>query len=156
MLTPAAEGANHGSACFCLKKGDTERTSENPRLQWFESQNSLARRAEVIAMFSNRSDQGERIGRLLRKVIRDRKSAKLKPEDPDPTYQGAQVDQLVAEYADGRTTYELAAQSGIHRVTVLKLLDREGVYLRNGCLNEDQVQEGIAPLLGAKRSHDFS
>jgi DNA-binding CsgD family transcriptional regulator len=53
----------------------------------------------------------------------------------------AQVDLLVKEYKSGKTVYELAAQFGIHRVTVGQHLARRGVRMRMRGLDAEQWPE---------------
>jgi len=61
-----------------------------------------------------------------------RRSRPLKP---------AEVDALVAGYEAGETTKELAAEYGIHRVTVSSHLRRAGIPLRRSGLNAAQIAE---------------
>lgn len=53
----------------------------------------------------------------------------------------AQVDALVAGYEAGKTMNELAAEYGIHRVTVSSNLRRAGTTLRHPGLNAEQIAE---------------
>lgn len=53
----------------------------------------------------------------------------------------AQVDALVAGYEAGKTMNELAAEYGIHRVTVSSNLRRAGTSLRRPGLNAKQIVE---------------
>jgi len=55
-----------------------------------------------------------------------------------------QVDALVAGYKAGRTMKELAAEFGIHRVTVSRHLRRTGVAVRGSRLGERESREAAA------------
>jgi DNA-binding MarR family transcriptional regulator len=56
----------------------------------------------------------------------------------------AELTQLVELYRSGKSMRELAHQFGIHRVTVSRLLKREGVELRNGGLSADEIDHAVA------------
>lgn len=54
-----------------------------------------------------------------------------------------EVEKLVAGYLGGATVYRLGEEFGIHRTTVSKLLEREGVGRRNRPLSATQVADAI-------------
>ena len=51
------------------------------------------------------------------------------------------VDELVAAYAKGSSTYELASQFGINRETVSRHLKSRGVQVRGTALGKNQLDE---------------
>jgi DNA-directed RNA polymerase specialized sigma24 family protein len=58
-----------------------------------------------------------------------------------PRLRSDQVEALIAGYRAGATIYELAAQFGINRKTVSRILHREQVQMRMTGLDEEQIQE---------------
>jgi transposase len=54
-----------------------------------------------------------------------------------------EVTQLVELYRGGNSMRELAHEFGIHRVTVSRLLKREGVELRNRGLAADEIDQAV-------------
>lgn len=82
-------------------------------------------------MFSNRSDQG----RPLRKLLHHPPSGPKAVRTPTPRKTARRPDKgdieaLVESYEDGSTVYELARRFGIHRSTVSVVLERRGVSRR--------------------------
>ena len=59
----------------------------------------------------------------------------------------AEVTQLVELYRGGKSMRELAHKFGIHRVTVSRLLKRQGVELRMRALDADQIDEAVKMYL---------
>lgn len=95
-------------------------------------------------MFSNRADHGKRIDRLLQIGSEKPKGSKAQTRRRTETrLTDSQVHELIGAYMAGPTTYQLASRFGVHRVTVSKLLVREGVALRNRSLTDSQVQRAI-------------
>lgn len=96
-------------------------------------------------MFSNRSGQGKRIGRLLQPgAARPKSSENQTRRRVRIRLNDIQVDELLVAYRSGRTTYQLATQFGIHRTTVSNLLLREAVAIRNASLTQDQTQDAVS------------
>ena len=95
-------------------------------------------------MFSNRSHQGKRLQHLLQTgrggLSRPRTQTKKQVQT---RLTRSQIDDLVSAYQSGCTTYELAAEFSIHRLTVSEILIREGVPRRNASLSPESVQEAI-------------
>jgi hypothetical protein len=52
---------------------------------------------------------------------------------------GPEIDELVADYQAGATTYELAERFRMHRVTVSAILKRKGIALRARPLSPTQI-----------------
>lgn len=52
---------------------------------------------------------------------------------------GAEIDELVAGYQAGATTYELAERFRMHRVTISATLKRKGIALRAQPLSPTQI-----------------
>jgi DNA-directed RNA polymerase specialized sigma24 family protein len=68
-------------------------------------------------------------------VARVRQQQKrLRPEE---------IERLVARYAAGATTYQLAVEFGCHRTTVSGALRRAGIHLQPGGLTEKQIDKAI-------------
>lgn len=65
------------------------------------------------------------------------------PQDTLPKLPHDQATALVAAYEAGATVYQLAAQFGVHRQTVSRILKRSGVTLRRRTLTADEVAQLI-------------
>jgi IS30 family transposase len=63
-----------------------------------------------------------------------------------------EVARLIEGYRNGGTMYQLAAQFGVHRVTVGVILKRNGVEIRRRGLDESQRAE-VARLRGEGMSY---
>ncbi|GLY31508.1 hypothetical protein [Kineosporia sp. NBRC 101731] len=63
------------------------------------------------------------------------------PKPPLRRLNAEQVRVLVDGYQQGQTTYELAQQFGIHRVTVSQHLQRSGVAMRRQGLSDGALHE---------------
>jgi transposase-like protein len=63
------------------------------------------------------------------------------PKPPLKRLNAEQIRILVERYQQGRTTYEIAHQFGIHRVTVSQHLHRSGVTMRRQGLSDDVLHE---------------
>lgn len=50
---------------------------------------------------------------------------------------------MIAGYQGGSTTYELAAQLGVHRHTISDLLKRAGVPLRRRSMTTDEITQAV-------------
>jgi hypothetical protein len=93
------------------------------------------------------SKQLQRTLRLLRSVDLERQSAP--PLPPRPSFKLAQrlaptvVDELVAGYEAGRTTNELVAQYSVSHGSVVRLLHKRGVDMRNQGLSVEQVEQAV-------------
>jgi DNA-binding CsgD family transcriptional regulator len=97
---------------------------------------------EVLGRYSNHADQGKRLGHLLQiELGRPSKARSQTQRQVHVRLTQPRIDDLVSAYRSGRTTYELANEFGIHRLTVSKILIREGVPRRNASLTPESVQE---------------
>jgi DNA invertase Pin-like site-specific DNA recombinase len=110
---------------------------------------------EVIAMFSNRSDQGRSLRKLLRrppsgpKPVRTRTARKTARRLSSPD-----VHALVEAYGAGSSIYELARQFGIHRSTVSAILERKGVSRRYRLLEDDRLDRAVELYAAGKSLTD--
>jgi DNA invertase Pin-like site-specific DNA recombinase len=109
---------------------------------------------EVIAMFSNRSDQGRPLRKLLHRPDRARKSVRVRTQRKTARrLEKGEVDAMVEAYRSGSTVYELATQFRVHRTTVGIILEREGVPRRYRLLSGEKLNRAVR-LYGAGRSLD--
>ncbi len=79
-------------------------------------------------------------------VARARCTATAKPRTSTaatnpPAESDDQVQQLVDDYLDGSTVYQLGERFGVSRQTVSRLLKRHGVTMRMACMSQEQIDE---------------
>ncbi len=117
---------------------------------------------EVIARYSNRCDQGERILEVI-KMVPERSSEAISrtKKQIQRRLSADHVDDLVAAFQGGAKVTELATAFGIHRDTVSQILNRAGIQRSAIKLNGPTVDRAIelyragnslakvAPLVGA-------
>lgn len=97
---------------------------------------------EVIAMFSNRPDRGQRLDRLLQVAQNGRRMPK--PRTVRKVFRrltANEVTQLVEVYVGGTSQREVARHFRIHPQTVAATLDRAGVIRRNPGLHGDRLEK---------------
>ncbi len=105
-----------------------------------------------MTMFSNRSDQGRSLRKLLQrppsgaKVVRTRT-----PRKTARRLEAHEIDALVDGYRSGTTVYKLARRFRIHRSTVSQILERQEVPRRYRLLEGDRLSSA-AGLYRAGRS----
>lgn len=91
-------------------------------------------------MFSNRSDQGRSLRKLLQRPVSGPKVVRARTARKTARRLDAnEVDLLVERYEAGSTTSEVARRFGIHRSTVSLLLERQGVKRHYNLLQDDQL-----------------
>ena len=96
---------------------------------------------EVMGRYLNPADQGKRLHDLLQIVPSRPKTVNSRtPKAIHRRLRPAQVDELVIGYKTGSTVYQLAEQFQVHRGTVAKLLEREGVPRRRCPLAPAQIE----------------
>lgn len=82
-------------------------------------------------MFSNRSDQGRSLRKLLQRPPSGLKTVRTRtPRKTARRLDAHEIDALVDGYRAGLTVYELACRFRIHRSTVSLILERQGVSRR--------------------------
>jgi hypothetical protein len=96
---------------------------------------------EVIAMFSNPSDQGERLRQLVEVASRRPKGVRVQTTRRVSSrhLRVPQVREIVAEYLAGSTVYELSEQFAIRRQRVSTILKREGVQVRRPVFTQEEI-----------------
>lgn len=94
----------------------------------------------MLGRYSNRSDQGERIGEVLKSAPDAAVRPKIRTSPRTARrLESQEIDALVWAYSNGATVYELAQEFGIHRSTVSVVLEREGVARRQRLLDGDRL-----------------
>lgn len=104
-----------------------------------------------MGRWSNHSEQGERLQALvelvpsgpIQPIVRTKKQnqTRLRP---------AEIAELVVGYRDGATVYELAKRFRVHRDTVSKLLERQGVARRGRPLSPFQIDQAVSLYAGGQ------
>jgi DNA-binding CsgD family transcriptional regulator len=118
----------------------------------------------LLTLYSNLSDQGERIPRLLELPERAPGEAARTPHSVRQRPTKAQREVMIAAYQTGETVRQIADRLGFHRDTVSATLAREGVgrrYHERRDVDLDQADElhnaglsltVIAEILGIGRT----
>ena len=98
---------------------------------------------DLLGRYSNSLPWSEEVRRIGVLSERDEVDVELppSPKPPPRRLNAEQVQVLVEHYQQGRTTYELAKQFGIHRVTVSQHLRRSGVTMRRQGLSDEALLE---------------
>jgi DNA-binding CsgD family transcriptional regulator len=82
-------------------------------------------------MFSNRSDQGQSLRKVLQRPFEGPKTVRNhSPRRTARRLESGEIEALVEGYRAGNSVYELARQFRIHRGTVSAILERQGVPRR--------------------------
>jgi hypothetical protein len=106
---------------------------------------------EVLGRYSNLVDQGERVSYLLQIVPSGPSEAKTRtPKRVCRRLDPAQVEQLVARYAEGVPVADLAATFGIDQWTVQKYARRHGLPRRSPRLGPVQTAEATRLYLAGQ------
>jgi len=91
---------------------------------------------DLVRAYSNPSDQVEQLRLELPRAVR-RERRPRPPKQSQTRLNREAVTKLVAAYRAGGRIKQLAAQFGIHRLTVSSILQREGVTLRPRGIHPD-------------------
>ena len=95
---------------------------------------------EVLGNYSKHGDRGKSTISVIDDAIRCRQEAagretpsgiRTAPRERTKTLTAEQVDELVAAYRSGDSTYTLSRRFGIHRSTVAAHLERRGIMRRS-------------------------
>jgi DNA-binding CsgD family transcriptional regulator len=106
---------------------------------------------EVIGRYSNHSEQGELLRRLLEIVPDGPRKAKIQTrKQVQRRLRPREIDDLVTAYQAGISVYELADRHRIHRATVSLLLERRGVPRRYRLLEGERLGEAIGLYKGGQ------
>jgi transposase-like protein len=98
---------------------------------------------EVLGRYSNLSDQGERLAKVLKTRLLDHRRPETRTPRRAKRLSPPEVDQLVADYVEGQSVYQLADVYGIHRNTISRILERHGIDRRYRILQGDILDEAI-------------
>ena len=125
-------------------------TSRSPWLSWADSPSALLTRVELAELLLSAdarwnvqkaqegvdfADSTEPVAAPVTSVDEKRSRARQLSR--------AESARLVKAYCAGATVYQLAAEFDVHRVTIGKLLRRQGVRLRLDGLNDSELAEAI-------------
>jgi transposase-like protein len=95
-------------------------------------------------MFSNRSDQGRSLRKLLQRPPSGTKVVRTQtPRRTARRLEAHEIDALVDGYRSGATVYELARRFRIHRSTVSLILERQGVSRRYRLIEGDRLRRAV-------------
>ena len=106
---------------------------------------------ELVGAYSNHSGTSAKLADLRKRIEERtaRRGARRVRRQKTPRRLSAEgIAELVQGYGDGLTVYELASEFGIHRQTVSRALEREGVPRRGRSLSSAQIERAI----GLRRS----
>ena len=99
---------------------------------------------DLLGRYSNLSDQGELLERLLEIAPEGSPTATLQTaRQVQRRLRSREVDELVAGYQAGLTVYELAERHRVDRKTVSIILERQGVPRRYRLIEGEQLAEAI-------------
>ena len=99
---------------------------------------------EVLGRYSNHSDQGERIDRVLQIPLSELIAPNSKPQrHVHPRLQAGELDELAEAYLAGATLSELSDRFRKHRTTISTDLDRRGVARRYRMVEGDRLHQAI-------------
>ena len=98
---------------------------------------------EVLGGYSNLSDQGERLAKVLKIRQLDHRRPETRTPKQAKRLTPPEVEQLVADYLAGRSVYHLANVYGVHRNTISQILERHGIDRRYRLLQGDKLDEAI-------------
>lgn len=94
---------------------------------------------ELLGRYSKHTRSLEKFQELLELVPSGGPPAPRKARQTQRRLREPEVEELVAGYLAGSTAYELAGQFGVHRNTVLGILERRGVPRRYQKLSPEQL-----------------
>jgi len=99
---------------------------------------------EVLGRYSNHTDQGTRVQCLLQMAPNTPEAPKTRTaRQVQHRLAPAETDSLVSDYLAGHSVYDLAVQYQVHRSTVSRILERNGVARRYRLLEGDKLQAAI-------------
>jgi DNA-directed RNA polymerase specialized sigma24 family protein len=99
---------------------------------------------ELLGRYSKQSRNLEKLQELLELDPSGAPLAPRRARQAQHRLREAAVEELVAEYLAGSTAHELASQFGVHRNTVLGILERRGVPRRYQRLSPEQLDLACA------------
>jgi len=94
---------------------------------------------EVLGRYSKQKPNLEKLQDLLDLVPSDGEPVPRRAKQAQRRLREPEVNELVAGYLAGSTAYELASRFGVHRNTVLGILERRGVRRRYKKLSREQL-----------------
>jgi len=99
---------------------------------------------EVLGRYSNLSDQGQHIRRILEIVPRGGEEIKVRtPKQVQRRLDAPEIERLKGAYQSGATLRDLAEEFHIHRHTAADLLERVGISRRGEGLSDSQFRQAI-------------
>ncbi len=109
----------------------------------------------MLGRYSNHSDQGQRLDRLLKTMTESSKNPKTKtPKRICRQFDEQEVADLVACYAAGVLLEDLASTFQINQTTIQKYVRAHGLARRSATVEQKQLDETIR-LYRAGRSVEF-
>jgi DNA invertase Pin-like site-specific DNA recombinase len=103
---------------------------------------------ELLGRYSKHNRGVEKLQELLELVPSGGSQAPRRARQAQRRLREAEIKELVAGYLLGSTANELANQFGVHRNTVLGILERSGVPRRYQKFAPEQLDPGLHPLPG--------